>query len=598
MFPSSIWLLRNRQNDEYLFESMMRITKSMSEKIDNSMRSIFEHLQTHKEWPKLKAIANQTVVERQDDERVGLLIEKGIREVVEAKQVDEADDGNDAATFIDTNLAVNMLTTTAKNLNAEFQGRLGGVMSRYGEFRAGPVKSVERCQSKLENEYPGAEYPKAAKLLDVVRCSVSFNTLEQLLTGYDGLMRYVQTTPASFQLARVKNGFLEQEAAFRAIKVNVVYHSEQDPENPVHMICEVQLILNQYLHEKKRIHKLYSILRERAYFEMVVTADDDNKERVKDIKQLKFEPVLNVNKDVQLNYNAQGYFFKGSIDSDLGLLGVSCGFGGVKFVCVDMATKKAIFERKSSGKHGHHWISINKQKYLSMQTKCSVQMFKINEENNVFEEDAALRLSVGDGDRINYSEFDRYFKNIFILKNYTILESRSISDLNKVNLSINLENQVSSGSSSNVMSLSNDGTYCAIGGGWSKPYFYLIDLQKKEQFKIVSQIMKHSLDPCFINGEAEFVAIGSDGVEIWDVQKRESIKTLEITSAFATASTNNILAAASSSGEIRLWDVRNWDMFYSTKFHGVSARSLHLTTDSKYLTLSGQTGGCIVMQIK
>ena len=49
VYPSSIWLMRNRR-DELLFERMLAIAKSMSEKIDNSMDSIFAHLQLHKEW--------------------------------------------------------------------------------------------------------------------------------------------------------------------------------------------------------------------------------------------------------------------------------------------------------------------------------------------------------------------------------------------------------------------------------------------------------------------------------------------------------------------------------------------------------------------
>ena len=41
----------------------------------------FEQLQ----WAALTAIENESVVARQDDERVGLLMERGIREMVEAK---------------------------------------------------------------------------------------------------------------------------------------------------------------------------------------------------------------------------------------------------------------------------------------------------------------------------------------------------------------------------------------------------------------------------------------------------------------------------------------------------------------------------------
>ena len=301
VFASTVWMQRN-QRGELLFEQMLQITQGMADKVELSMRNIYDHLRTHSQWQQLLAIQDQTVVARQDDARVGLLLEKGIREVAEAKRERESGDGgadaDDVATFIDSNLAVNMLTTTAKRLNGEFQSRMRALMSRFGDFKAGPLKTVERCQAKLENDYADAAYPKAAKLLDVVRCSVSFNTLEQLLAGYDGLRRHVASSDA-LQLARVKNGFLDEAASYRDLKVNVVCQSETEPDSELRMVCEVQLILNQYLFEKKRSHKLYDILRERRFFDMVVKQDtaDDAAEQ-KDLKNLQFEPVLNVKEHV------------------------------------------------------------------------------------------------------------------------------------------------------------------------------------------------------------------------------------------------------------------------------------------------------------
>ena len=68
--------MRNKDG-RFLFEDMLAITQSMPEKIHLSMSSIFEHLQTHQEWHKVLAIENQTVVGRQDDDRVGLLHDQG-----------------------------------------------------------------------------------------------------------------------------------------------------------------------------------------------------------------------------------------------------------------------------------------------------------------------------------------------------------------------------------------------------------------------------------------------------------------------------------------------------------------------------------------
>merc|ERR1711994_654357 len=98
-------------------------------------------------------------------------------------------------------------------------------------------------------------------------------------------------------LARIKNGFLDDaDGGYRDIKVNVVYQSTLNPE--LKMISEVQFILNQYLYEKKRIHKLYSIAREQTYFDMVVHGEEALSQN-QQLKAMKFGPILNVGNDVQ-----------------------------------------------------------------------------------------------------------------------------------------------------------------------------------------------------------------------------------------------------------------------------------------------------------
>merc|ERR1719427_473066 len=101
-----------------------------------------------------------------------------------------------------------MLAATAKQIDAEFQNELRIVMSPFGEYKPGPIKRVDRCVSKIENDYKDEAFPKAAKLLDLVRCSVSFNTVSQLLAGYEWFMKSIEGGGVSMKLARVKNGFL------------------------------------------------------------------------------------------------------------------------------------------------------------------------------------------------------------------------------------------------------------------------------------------------------------------------------------------------------------------------------------------------------
>eukprot|EP01084_Bolivina_argentea_P069819 126977_1 len=216
----------------------------MSQDIISSMNSIYSLFESHPKWQELMNIKNDTEISRQDDKKVGLLKEKGITNILELKEetIEE---------FIDSNLSVNILTTTAKQINTEFQNHMNNVMSHYGDVKAGPLKKVERCQSKLENDYQDVAYPKSAKLLDLVRCAVTFNTVEQLVEGYNGLVKHIEKHSSIIELARVKNGFLNPNYSrgYRDIKINVIYHSSINPD--ISMICEVQLLLGQYLHEKK-----------------------------------------------------------------------------------------------------------------------------------------------------------------------------------------------------------------------------------------------------------------------------------------------------------------------------------------------------------
>ena len=113
VFPSTVWMMRAK-NGDFLFQSMMAIAQSMTRKIDDSMDSIFEHLKSHTAWGQVTAIENHSVVARQDDDRVGLLTHKGIREVAVAEAAaKQRDDGDkDMAAFVDNHLALNMLSTT------------------------------------------------------------------------------------------------------------------------------------------------------------------------------------------------------------------------------------------------------------------------------------------------------------------------------------------------------------------------------------------------------------------------------------------------------------------------------------------------------
>ena len=81
----------------------------------------------------------------------------------------------------------------------------------------------------------------------------------------------MQQSKGKLQIARVKNGFYNDGSAesesrgYRDLKINLIFRDSRRRK----FICEVQFLLKEFLHGKKRIHKLYSIVRRKDFFDMV-----------------------------------------------------------------------------------------------------------------------------------------------------------------------------------------------------------------------------------------------------------------------------------------------------------------------------------------
>eukprot|EP00485_Elphidium_margaritaceum_P003782 CAMPEP_0202706196 /NCGR_PEP_ID=MMETSP1385-20130828/18651_1 /ASSEMBLY_ACC=CAM_ASM_000861 /TAXON_ID=933848 /ORGANISM="Elphidium margaritaceum" /LENGTH=717 /DNA_ID=CAMNT_0049364609 /DNA_START=109 /DNA_END=2262 /DNA_ORIENTATION=- len=614
VMPSSIWMQKTK-DDRFMYEELMTVVKKQSLDIVQTMDSVFNHLQTHPKWQQLMAIEHRTVVDRQDHKQVGLLKDDGIQRIA-----DEKDD--ELRLFVDSDLAITDLATTAQAIDHEFQTYIESVMGHYGTFRTGPLKKVERCLSKLENDYADCAYPKSAKLLDLVRCSVTFNTLEQLLLGYDALMADFDRSQNYIKLARVKNGFLDKtyDGGYRDVKVNVIFQSAINPQ--IKMICEVQLVLSQYLLEKKRIHKLYNIAREEMYFQMVVKSDD----------KLQLKEALNAGKQVVLSYDKK-FMYKCAMESDMHLLAMES-----RDMCavVDIKQKKEIFtapKNRSASKHTVHWLRIKEQKYLAVQLKQNeITMFKVVTErsggtlnflpfkiakkdasrssdkekaNPKFVEDSTYKITV-DG-KISHIDFDHTFEHVLLVIDDEILQIRQMSNVQKVQTNIKLREKMGHTSYRSIQ-LSANGRFCALAGGLRKSHFWIIDFEAQnpdeQQQDFQSEYLMDTFAPCFINSDTQFISVcdGEGRMEIWDLKTKKSVKTLQIetkATISSSASTHNVLAIGSVDDKtLRLYDVRSWECFYSKDFN-FDGNSLDLTNDLKYVTFSGEGGDrCVVLKIQ
>jgi len=327
--------------------------------------------------------------------------------------------------------------------------------------------------------------------------------------------------------------------------------------------------------------------------------------------------------DVELNNDGTS-FFKSSIDSDLRVLGMNGGTDDKDpdtFFCVDMDSKQLIFQHFACGRYSHHWITINDQKYLSLQTTPNtISMFRVSDDHK-FEEDESMKITLDDDDTINFCEYDQSFDHIYIVKNYAILEKRALNDSGTVSMSIALENRIGN-SVSKLMALSNDGTFCVIGaagnttiGGAKSNFFYLVSLETQEQFKLTTNKLINTLSPCFINGDSKFVAVGgmwSEGVEIWSVSDKEMVHHIDDDrirvgqgSITCSYSANGILAVGftlrgRNGDHLHLYDVLSWERIHQKQFK-MCPRHLFLTQDCKYLTAGGDDRvgeKCVVLTIQ
>ena len=301
--------------------------------------------------------------------------------------------------------------------------------------------------------------------------------------------------------------------------------------------------------------------------------------------------MLNVEDDVLITTDIDATFsYKCAVDIESGFLSINSarsiiGYDADKrFFCVDMEMRNVVFEREIEGFHSHHWLTLNGQKFLSLQTaKNTIELLRVDIEHKSVGS-SKYTLSLEEADVIDFYEFDRNFQNIFILKNNSILEKRSVI-LNQKVVSMQLEEDVGQ-SASKILSLSNDGSFCVISSKCS--YFYLVGIVNQTQFKLTSNYLTRTYAPCFINGDADFVAVGGydgEGVEIWDVKRKQLVHRIVIDGRFisSTFSTNNILAVGhvlrggfcTKQGALKLYDVTNWEMFYSSECY-MEPRSVHL----------------------
>ena len=124
-------------------------------------------------------------------------------------------------------------------------------------------------------DYKSKSYPHTRHIVDLVRCSVVFDTIEDLVKGYNTFYNkhrnFSESEKGVTRIVRIKNDFSEytgdlseyslNEFKYSDIKFNVIVHGARDK-----IVGEIQFLPKFMLEAKKMGHSMYSFVRNEDSF--------------------------------------------------------------------------------------------------------------------------------------------------------------------------------------------------------------------------------------------------------------------------------------------------------------------------------------------
>jgi len=183
--------------------------------------------------------------------------------------------------FYDFSIFLNELFLECYQVNDVFQSDVQKIFADVADamkmkFIRGPLKLRDRCMMKCEVDYSDQPFPTSACLLDIVRCTLVFDDLAGMVQGIKHFESEIfwSNNYCLKRILRVKNGFTEAFGTSDAIryeytdiKFNVGVVRLDGASRATEVICECQFLLKQMNTFKHKSHKLYSIFRQKEYFE-------------------------------------------------------------------------------------------------------------------------------------------------------------------------------------------------------------------------------------------------------------------------------------------------------------------------------------------
>ncbi len=88
----------------------------------------------------------------------------------------------------------------------EIDKKTGWSKDKIVHYRGGPLKDLKRCKEKVENSYASEDYPTSSKLVDFIRCSLTFKKPAQCVAAIKSIRKAVfEGTTHIKKVVRLKN---------------------------------------------------------------------------------------------------------------------------------------------------------------------------------------------------------------------------------------------------------------------------------------------------------------------------------------------------------------------------------------------------------
>ena len=274
------------------------ILGAMQPYLDANKQYVFEQLSMTKDWEPLHkarlGISGNEENEKKNDDRdandeskIAIELRQDSLACNKPEYTSDELTGRGGGTFdslkeYESKIYLTKLLIKANNLNNLFQSQMKSfvavVSPEHAKFSPAPIKTIERCLIKAQTDYHNAKYPRTASIVDLVRCSITFDNATEMLRFFRKFRQRIddKQTRCIKKILRIKNGFesilkdsgnddKELKAVgcdYRDIKMNVLISNDDGSEQ---IVGEVQLLTRIMLSMKQRGHSLYSVIR-RAQF--------------------------------------------------------------------------------------------------------------------------------------------------------------------------------------------------------------------------------------------------------------------------------------------------------------------------------------------